>query len=224
MLFTIWRLARGDDEVSATESAPFDQTRQFNPSQQPLHFNDRDADVKKKIALFNLLEPFGDDQMKEQADRNAFLQVLYAINAGSLAGNIREIKREGRFEQNGRPRRVIVTFTDENVQQNVVECARQLSKIRQLKHLTLYAYKSPMAQRFKPLPKQQTKRQNKKARPTRAKGNRGATSRKSPDQKFEQRGKKELRPQRPPPSDSPQLPQNSHAWSLYGSTTNPSNG
>ncbi|CAJ0917723.1 unnamed protein product, partial [Mesorhabditis belari] len=178
------------DDLSATESASFDQTCQFNPSQQPIHSNDRDADVKKKIVLFNLPEPFGDDQMKEQADRNAFLQVLYAINAGSLAGNIREIKREGQFEQNGRPRRVIVIFTDENVQRNVVECARQLSKIRQLKHLALYAYKSP-AQRSEPLPKQQTKRQNNKARPTRADGYQGGTSRKIPDQKFEQRGHKQ---------------------------------
>ncbi|CAJ0951288.1 unnamed protein product, partial [Mesorhabditis belari] len=210
------------DDVSATESASFDQTRQFNPSQQPIHSNDPDADVKKKIVLFNLPEPFGDDQMKEQADRNAFHQVLYAINAESLAGNIREIKREGRFEQNGRPRRVIVTFTDENVQRIVVEYAPQLSKIRQLKHLALYAYKSP-AQRFEPPPEQQTKRQNNKARPTRVDGYHGGTSRKAPDQKFEQRGKKELRPQHPPPSDSPQLSQNSHAGSLYGSTTNPSN-
>ncbi|CAJ0951332.1 unnamed protein product, partial [Mesorhabditis belari] len=178
------------DDLSATESASFDQTRQFNPSQQPIHSDDRDADVKKKIVLFNLPEPFGDDQMKEQADRNAFHQVLYAINAESLAGNIREIKREGRFEQNGKPRRVIVTFTDENVQRIVVECAPQLSKIRQLKHLALYAYKSP-AQRFEPLPKQQTKRQNNKARPTRADGYHGGTSRKVPDQKFEQRGHKQ---------------------------------
>ncbi|CAJ0917752.1 unnamed protein product, partial [Mesorhabditis belari] len=178
------------DDVSATESASFDQTRQFNPSQQPIHSNDPDADVKKKIVLFNLPEPFGDDQMKEQADRNAFRQVLCAINAESLAGNIREIKREGRFEQNGRPRRVIVTFTDENVQRIVVECAPQLSKIRQLKHLALYAYKSP-AQRFEPLPKQQTKRHNNKARPPRADGCHGDTSRKAPDQKFEQRGHKQ---------------------------------
>ncbi|CAJ0951290.1 unnamed protein product, partial [Mesorhabditis belari] len=94
--------------------------------------------------------------------------------------------------------------------------------MRQLKHLALYAYKSP-AQRFEPLPEQQTKRQNNKARPTRVDGYHGGTSRKAPDQKFEQRDKKELRPQHPPPSDSPQLSQNSHAGSLYGSTTNPSN-
>ncbi|CAJ0951363.1 unnamed protein product, partial [Mesorhabditis belari] len=211
------------DDLSATESASFDQTRQFNPSQQPIHSNDPDADVKKKIVLFNLLEPFGDDQMKEQADRNAFHQVLCAINAEGLAENIREIKREGRFEQNGRPRRVIVTFTDENVQRIVVECAPQLSKTRQLKHLALYAYKSP-AQRFEPLPKQQTKRQNNKTQPTRADGYHGGTSRKVPDQKFEQRGKKEPRPQRPPRSDSPRLSKNSHAGNLYESTTNPSNG
>ncbi|CAJ0951340.1 unnamed protein product, partial [Mesorhabditis belari] len=48
----------------------------------------------------------------------------------------------------------------------------------------------------------------------RTEGYHGGTSRKVSDQKFEQRGKKELRPQRPPPSDSPQLPQNSHAWSF----------
>ncbi|CAJ0951283.1 unnamed protein product, partial [Mesorhabditis belari] len=134
------------------------------------HCNDHDADVKKKIVLFNLPEPFGDDQMKEETDRNAFLEVLYAIKAESLAGNIREIKREGRFEQNGKPRRVIVTFTDENVQRIVVECAPQLSKIRQLKHLALYAYKSTQ---------------------TRADRDHGGTSQKVPDQKFEQRGHKQ---------------------------------
>ncbi|CAJ0917689.1 unnamed protein product, partial [Mesorhabditis belari] len=100
-------------------------------------------------------------------------------------------------------------------------CNESLSNMRRnpqrfvnWKHLALYAYKSP-AQRFEPPPEQQTKRQNNKARPTRVDGYHG-TSRKAPDQKFEQRVNYVARSE-PPRPISPQLSEtSSNAGSFYG--------
>ncbi|CAJ0916722.1 unnamed protein product, partial [Mesorhabditis belari] len=103
-----------------------DERGAFDRSAAPDHFRDPDAgafpittqalpnsfdaEIRKKIVLNNVLDR--SPNPISQSDRDDVRAILYAIGAEFLRQNIRGIQREGHFDPNGRPRPVVVIFSE----------------------------------------------------------------------------------------------------------------
>jgi hypothetical protein len=149
-MFDSNRLNKSDDEDSDTYSEAQSYARQSsNRSGYASSVNsgishtfgtqNTDEEIKRKVVIFNLEEPLGDEEDRKNSDKNTVKQILITIGAASSV--IQNMARHG--EPQSTPRRIVVEFATESQQQNVLTNAKNLKNYPKWRGVSIKQFLAP---------------------------------------------------------------------------------
>uniref|UniRef100_A0AC34GN03 G domain-containing protein n=1 Tax=Panagrolaimus sp. ES5 TaxID=591445 RepID=A0AC34GN03_9BILA len=96
--------------------------------------------IKKKVVIWNLEEPLGNEEDRKNSDRNTVKQILISIGAASSI--VESLDRHGKPQST--PRRIVVEFATENQQQNVLTNAKiNLKNFPKWRGVSITPYRAP---------------------------------------------------------------------------------